>query len=46
MSCPACPTCNREFLAKAEAEELKRDLQQIIDDIPRKVKSLQDRVSK
>ena len=45
MTCPACPTCNREFLARAEAEELKRDLEAMIQDIPRKVKSLEDRVS-
>jgi chromosome segregation ATPase len=45
MARPACPTCSREFLAKTEAEELRRDLEAMIEDIPRKTKSLEDKVS-
>jgi len=44
MARPACPTCNREFLARTEAEELRRDLEGKIEDVPRKVKSLEDKV--
>ncbi len=45
MARPACPTCNREFLARTEAEELRQDLEDKIQDVPRKVKSLEDKVS-
>ena len=37
---PSCPTCNRAFHDKSEAEELKEDLQTEIDQIPKKVASL------
>ena len=40
MSGPACPTCDRGFNLTSEAEDLKRDLQDRVDEIPRKVQGL------
>ena len=34
---PACPTCNRAFQEKAEAEELIEDLKSEVVKIPKKV---------
>jgi len=41
MSAPACPTCDRGFSHGSEAEDLKRDLQARISEIPRKVQGLE-----
>jgi len=41
---PCCPTCNRGFQDKSEAEDLKQDLEAKIQDIPRKVEGLKKRV--
>jgi len=38
---PACPTCNRAFNKKQEADELISDLEELISTIPGKVKSLE-----
>ena len=38
MDDPACPTCNRGFNHKSEAQELKAELNEMIDAIPRKLK--------
>ena len=46
MDCPACPTCNRAFIKKEEADELMADLEELIGSIPNKVKSLQTKVKK
>ena len=46
MDCPACPTCNRAFIKKDEADELMADLEELIGSIPNKVKSLQTKVRK
>ena len=46
MDCPACPTCNRAFIKKDEADELMADLEELIGSIPNKVKSLQAKVRK
>ena len=41
---PCCPTCNRDFKNKSEAENLKQELDSIIQEIPRKVEGLKKRV--
>ena len=41
---PCCPTCNRGFQDKSEAEDLKQELEAKIQDIPRKVEGLKKRV--
>merc|ERR1719376_1440599 len=43
---PACPTCNRDFKKKSEAEELIQDLEAQIKGIPSKVKSMEAKVTK
>eukprot|EP00092_Neocalanus_flemingeri_P030577 GFUD01033198.1.p1 GENE.GFUD01033198.1~~GFUD01033198.1.p1 ORF type:complete len:1313 (+),score=556.33 GFUD01033198.1:149-4087(+) len=42
----ACPTCNRAFHAKHEAQELATELEDIIKSIPNKVKNLESKVKK
>jgi len=46
MGEPACPTCNRAFQHKREAEHLKRDLLEYIDQIPGNVSSLEKSVER
>ena len=41
-----CPTCNRNFDSKYEANEVKRDLENSIKRIPSKVQSIQNRLER
>ena len=45
MEEPACPTCNRGFHDLSESEELKRDLEAMIAEIPRKLQGLEKKVN-
>ena len=43
---PCCPTCNRNFDNQAEANDVKRELENSIKRIPQKVQSIQNKLEK
>ena len=45
MQSPQCPTCHRGFKEKAEAEELAKNLENMIREIPHKVRNLEKKVA-